>query len=250
MAGGFGGQLYHTVMHTALEHAIVVIERESPESLDADALQVVDRIWDDARTARPSLVDGSIFSVTRIDLPAIEGAFVPYRWFFAQHEMPDLHDRLHVAPLAVTARVMTADGYWVLGLRSRHTTQDRGLWEFVPAGGVDPTARGSTGAVDPEVAVRHELGEELAIGADAVIHLRGVGVVTDPTSHVVDVVFDVTVAHTALDLERRLSAEPGSEHDAFRCLRPADVRATLGPNSLAPVTREILDLPVGTGDAR
>jgi 8-oxo-dGTP pyrophosphatase MutT (NUDIX family) len=229
-------------------HDVVVSERERAPALDAATSSAVDSEWARALASRPHLVDDWLFSVERVELPAIVGVFVPYRWFVAQCAKPGLHTILRVAPLAVTGRVVTTDRHLVFGLRSVRNVQDPGCWELAPSGGVDPSARTAAGIVDPEVTVRRELEEELGVQDAEVIDAVCVGLAVHPESHVHDLVYDVAITLTAEQLRARSTTRRHAEHDAFEYPEVDAAPGPLEPSLLAAATRAILALPFATMD--
>jgi hypothetical protein len=229
-------------------HDVVVLERGRAPTLDTATVSAVDREWTRALASRPHLVDDWLFSVERVELPEIVGVFVPYRWFVAQCAEPGLQAILRVAPLAVTGRVLTADGRLVFGLRSVHNTQDPGSWELAPSGGVDPSARTVAGVLDPEVTLQQELDEELGVHAAEVFDATCVGLAVDPDAHVHDLVYDVAITLTAEQLRARSTTRRHVEHDAFEYPELHEAPGPLERSVLAAATRAILTLPFATMD--
>jgi 8-oxo-dGTP pyrophosphatase MutT (NUDIX family) len=230
-------------VETFVAHDVSVVEHSHRDVLAHDLAEIVEREWKVARAERPELVDGQIFSVDRIALPDISGAFVPYRFFVAQCRLPSIYSTLLVQPLGVTGRVTTTDQRLVFGRRSHHTTQDPGRWELAPAGGVDASARTDSERVDPEVSLYSELHEELGVGPADVARSRLAGVVVDPVSHVHELVYDVTVTLSAAEVDARARAARDSEHVEFEYLDREGAAAALPHGQLAAATLAILGLP-------
>src|SRR6267143_3944078 len=129
----------------------------------------VDKIWADACARHgTSLTDGKLFSLAHevgaVPDRALVGRFVRYRYSLAQRLDTTLRDVLQVRPLAVTAAVFCLDGL-VVGKRPEFVPVDGGLWEIVPAGGLEPDCLLPGGRVDPVIQLEKELREELGIAS-------------------------------------------------------------------------------------
>ena len=112
----------------------------------------------------------------------------------AQRLKPALFSDLGVRPLAVTGYLLCRQGL-VLGLRSRVNSQDQGLWEVVPSGGLDlQCLMGEFSQeelplkVDYVSQVRAELLEETGLPWDAIEHCQTLCLVEDTHEKVVDIV--------------------------------------------------------------
>ena len=168
------------------------------------------------------LFDGLAFSVERLDGKQIVGRFVRYSRFVAQAAKPDLFDVLRVRPLAVSGLLTCADGV-VFGRRAASVTQDAGLWELVPSGGVDPSCRDATGRIDVVGQVLNELREEIGIERGQVGSAVPFAVVENIGDHVIDVAVAIETRLAAGEI-RRLFRQGGSGEYADLAIVPlADV---------------------------
>lgn len=171
-----------------------------PRLIPAGALPVapamerrIAALWRQAVTLRPSLFDGPILSLVRLDGTDMVLARACYRHLMAARQDPEIRDALQLRPLAVSGILRCADGI-VFGRRADDVTQGGGLWELVPSGGVE--APSTDIAPDLAAAIMQEVHEELGLNAAEVTVMPPVGLVQDEHSGVVDVVMPL---HTRLD---------------------------------------------------
>lgn len=183
------------------------IELVEPTSTISDALRSqIDTLWLHEKERRGgSLFDGKILSVVALSSRLITCRLSEYRYLTAQRLNPSLYSQLSVRPLAVTGYLLCRQGL-VLGLRSRVNSQDQGLWEVVPAGGLDlqsleggagrerkGAAAGSvelkskTQSVDYLAQVRLELLEEVGLSWDFIDDSQVLCLVEDTDEKVVDI---------------------------------------------------------------
>jgi hypothetical protein len=66
-------------------------------------------------------------------------------------------------------------------------TQDAGLWELVPSGGIDTSEVPDGAELDYRAQILTELHEEIGIGSDSVASIRPFCLVDDLDSHVLDI---------------------------------------------------------------
>lgn len=212
-----------------------------PLELAAGITARVDALWAQARTANPRLHDGSLFDMTAHTEGHIEGRLVAYRHWMALRADPSLRATYTIAPLAVTG-VTWVEGTLLLGRRARHTTQDAGLWELVPAGTLDHA--GPEGRVDPQAVLLAELAEELGVTATAVEAIEApLALVEDEAPGVWDLVLPLRLGIEFDALEAAFATRPTDETTALRRLHPQEIPALLeGPEAeqLAPVSRAVL----------
>jgi len=99
----------------------------------------IERIWNEEQSQRgKALFNGEILSAMEVSAQEILGCRAEYKHLVAQRIQPTLFEVLGVRPVAVSGVLECSDGL-VLGRRAATTTQDAGLWELVPSGGLDPS---------------------------------------------------------------------------------------------------------------
>jgi len=179
----------------ALDREPSILEEPSSSAPPAEVLERVEELWRDELERRAGrLFDGKIFSLTRREGIRLSGHFVSYRWWIAQYRQPELFAELGVQPLAVSGLLRVREGL-VFGRRAEHTTEHPGLWELVPSGGIDETARRPGGKIAAQAQLLAELEEELCAPAESIRSVRPLALVGDRKTGVCDIAFEV-----ALDL--------------------------------------------------
>ena len=225
----------------AIDEALDVRAAATPPTLSESLQRAVDGLWNAARARRPSLHDGSLFSVARRTDDRIVGSFVPYRHWIAQRADPTLADVLRVQPLAVTG-LTRVDGGVLLGKRARDTTQDPGCWELVPSGGLDETSRGDGDCVLPQKQLLAELNEELNVSPGWVTSATPCLLVHDRLDGVWDIVFDMVLRASFDIVHQSLIDGVSTEVQDLVCLAGSKLEAFLEDtdNVVAPVSCAIL----------
>lgn len=154
--------------------------------LSEDLERLVEGLWQAEQTRRgKAMRDGRIMSAVRVYAGGIHGCIVGYRHLIAQRARPELFSELRVCPVAVSGILQCRDGV-VFGRRGNSMTQDPGLWELVPSGGIDANKTQGT-TVDYFAQVLTELREETGIRATNIAAIRTLCLVEDTESHVFDI---------------------------------------------------------------
>lgn len=219
--------------------------REVPfelSALGADAPSAADELWAEAQAKQPgTLSDGSIFNVTGLDGSTIQGHFISYKIFFAYRQQPQLFPNLEVRPLAVTGVCHCAGGI-LFGKRSRRVTQDPGLWEFAPSGGIDSSSGGHHGNVDYGLQFAQEFTEETGLSAELISEIRPICVVEDASSHVFDIVAHLILSESSKEFERALASVRNDEYQELRVVKNGDVEDFIEEHldHVAPLTRYLM----------
>ncbi len=187
-------------------------------NLDASILVEVDKLWAEAQAEQGAgLSNGMIFSVSNIAGELITGRFVEYKYFAAARRSPPLSSVLQVRPLAVTGLSRCDDGV-ILGRRSARVTQDQGLWEFVPSGGIDHSSRHPDGSIDIVHQIEQELHEETGLAPALIARVSPRYVIEDTSSCVFDIVADVVLNISAEDAHAALQGTSPDEYERFDIL--------------------------------
>ena len=206
-----------------------------PPALDA----AVDRHWATACGLR-RLFNGRVFSADRMTPDVVEGHWTEYRRVVAQMADPTLCEALGVRSLAVCGVVCGPDGVAV-GRREARSAYQGGLWQFPPAGSVDPDAA-EPGGASWRAAVLNELREELGIEPEHVRGLRPLCIVQHPTG-----VLDLGIRiDTELDRDALLrchAGAPDQEYDRMLVVPPHEIPARVAAEggTLVPSTYPFLE---------
>lgn len=145
--------------------------------------------------------------------------FTEYRRFLAQLEDPSLYAQLNVNPLAVTGLIECKDGI-LIGKRGE-VTQDPGLWEVLPSGGIGEPFVGADGEVDLARQLRAEFEEEVGPGLPEFENVAPAYWLQERSTHVVDIVLRATLASTLFQVLDRFGANPNHEYRAIDAI-PVD----------------------------
>jgi hypothetical protein len=199
----------------------------------------VDELWERERQARPSLVDGTILSVSEIEGARVTVRACPYRLFVARERDEDVRSALGLRALGVSGVLLVGpDGApsVVFGRRARDVTEYGGAWELVPSGGLDAARAGPDGSVDVGGALLAELEEEAGVSRDAVAETLPLGLVHDLAQDGYDVCFAL-----------RLRDEPRDglpEYEETELVPGGEAAAWLDDagRAVVPTSRAILDL--------
>lgn len=224
--------------------AVRIEDAGAPEPW-APAVQArIDALWADALRRRPELVDGEIFCLRGEDpeRALLRGSFYPYSAWLAQREDAALAELLALRPLAVSG-VTRVEGCLVFGKRGTAVTQNPGLWEPVPAGGIDREAsRG--GVIDARAQILSELEEELGVERALVTECRLVGLADDHESRVTDLVFALDLGTTAAELLEAFHARAQDEYSELRAVAREAVGSFLDSEATpcAPMTAALVEL--------
>ena len=153
-----------------------------PDSIEHE----VEALWQMEQTRRGAAVfNSSLLSAVESSSQQIVGRVVEYRLLVAQRARPELYDVLQVRPVAVSGLLECADGI-VFGRRAATVTQDAGLWELVPSGGLD-ASKFVPGEVDYRDQILLELHEEVGVGLESLSSARPFCLIEGIESHVLDI---------------------------------------------------------------
>lgn len=192
-----------------------------PAAVESD----VEHLWQAEQQHRgTSLFNGKILSAVEISPHRIVGRVVEYRHLIAQRARPELFDVLRVRPVAVSGVFECADGI-VFGRRPGTVTQDAGLWELVPSGGIDTSEVPEGAEVDYRAQILTELHEEIGIGSDSVASIRPFCLVDDLDSHVLDIGIVMESPLSASEVLKIHREAATKDYDELRIVHRAEVDA-------------------------
>lgn len=150
----------------------------------------IERLWIAEQTKRgKEIFNGQIMSANTVSIKEIHGYIAEYRYLIAQRAKPELFEELQIRPVAISGLFECADGF-VFGRRAKSVTQDAGLWELVPSGGIDTSMinnKNSNAKIDYIKQILTELRQEIGITSDFVSNIRSFCLVEDTNSHVLDI---------------------------------------------------------------
>ncbi len=207
----------------------------NPPDLSAALAATVESQWQAAIAAR-HLFNGQVFNADRVTPSLIEGHWTEYRRLVASWADPAIFEQLQPRTLAVCG-LLQCEGGVVLGRRSPAMAYLAGIWQSPPAGSIDPRAA-QDGKVDPLVALRHELREELGLSLDA-LTARPLCLVEHPGRGVLDLAYALATTLPFAQLVERHRASGDTEYTDLICVPPSHAeQATAG--KLSPATRALL----------
>ena len=206
---------------------------EAPADAEARAA------WAEHCARHPGSFDGEILALANFDGARVVARPARYRhWIHERSQSESSPVRLR--PLAVTARMRTAGGEWVLAQRSPAAPQDGGLLELAPAG-IHERASGAEPPALPLCQLEQELREELGVEPACVRRATPRELVTDHRTGVFDIVFDLELTLDADELRQRFERRESREYVELRLVDAPALPELLAGTELAPVTRAILE---------
>lgn len=215
-----------------LRRPVVLSLAEAPFVPDLDALQrdEVEERWESLCASNPAYFDGRLCHVLGVHRNGHGGAQMhladcAYRFHAVQDDAFDVGIR----PLGVKG-IVERDGHFLMGRRSMRVGSYAGLWEFAPAGVVEP-------GEEPAVTVARELEEETGFAASS--PPVPVAVMEDDVLRCWEIVFRIEA--TTSDVT------PTGEYEAIEWVRPG-----AWPSARTPVAQAMIDhglaAPAASGD--
>ncbi|MBX3315394.1 MAG: NUDIX domain-containing protein [Phycisphaeraceae bacterium] len=219
--------------------------------------ETIDRAWKEMCAENERLFDGWFLSVEDWSPPetvngrpgtgraASPGLFScrveRYRRLAVAGSVPECESvRLLALTGVVTARDRGGIEHVLMGLRAAKTRMYGGLWEFAPAGGVDPPGEGQTfdALLLRRVLVR-ELEEEVGLPAEALGACDPVMVVLNEEARSYDVVMRTKLVVGLEEARRRITG--GSwEYERVEWVPVSGVHAFVRDHQLVPQGREMV----------
>jgi len=203
----------------------------------------IERLWqEEQRRRKASLFNGKILSATSVSSQEILGVAVEYRHLIAQRARPELYEFLRVRPVAVSGLLECADGF-IFGKRGGSVSQDSGLWELAPSGGLDLSTTRVGQEIDCRAQILTELHEEIGLKADAMTSTRTFCMIEDQHSHVLDIGISMKSTlsgSTILEAHRKGGSQ---EYEKLHIIPRAELSTLINDaaHSLVGVSRELLE---------
>lgn len=215
------------VQHILPDTEFIIKINGALPKLSADLENEVERLWLAEQNRRgKAIFNGRIMSASTVSSDGIHGYIVEYRHLIAQRAKPALFKDLQVRPVAVSGLFECADGI-VFGRRAESMTQDAGLWELVPSGGIDTSkihdALHSTVKIDFLPQILTELHQEIGIKSSFVSSVNPFCLVDDTDSHVLDIGISIESPLSADKVLRAHHVNATKEYDELRIVSHADV---------------------------
>ena len=185
------------------------------------SLAAIDARWDEMKASNPRLFDGPCWHVLGMHRNGHGGAAVHVmRSSYRFHAVQD--DEFDAGFRGLGVRAITRRGSEILlGRRAEFLLRYAGLWEFVPAGKLEPGA-------DPAAMIVQELAEET--GLHAAFAPAAIAVVFDPIARSWQIVYRINVRPDP-------PFKNSEEHSEMRWLAPDSL-----PGDLSPVDRLMTEL--------
>jgi hypothetical protein len=196
--------------------------------LSNDLENEIEHLWISEQHRQDSaLFNGRILSASIVSCNGIEGCIAEYRHLIAQTACPELFDYLRVRPVAVSGLLECADGI-VFGRRAVSMTQDAGLWELVPSGGIDANKINDdpeylTVEIDIVSQLLTELHEETGIKSDSISGIYPFCLVDDTDSHVLDIGLVIKSSLSSDEILRAHRKNATKEYDRLRFIPRAEI---------------------------
>jgi len=207
-----------------LSRAPVIRVEDTVAPVDRDVAARIAEIWKSGQAVPGSAKhDGTLVSLVSRTKDEWQCLRVAYSWFFAQRREPSLFEKLKVRPLAVTGLITCGDGYLV-GRRGGKVEQDAGLWELLPAGGLDEAAIRPDDTIDPIKGLSIEWTEETGCPAGFIgIDPKIVAWVEDQETHVVDLVIEAGCNQPFEVVEECFRNADSDEYTQIACLSASQI---------------------------
>jgi hypothetical protein len=167
------------------DNAVLFIEKYRIKH-DETLLPIVDEIWNLAQDNNSNLFDGVILSCISDSSNRITSVIDNYKFFFSKRIQPKILEKIKIMPIAVSGIMECRDGF-VFGKRSKFTTQDAGLWELVPSGGLDASIIKDNDIYDFKKQLLTELHEEIGVNQNMVRTITPFCYVIDKDASVLDI---------------------------------------------------------------
>lgn len=226
------------------------VRASAPTACDA-----VDRAWDLMRARNERLFDGLFLCVEEWTPPApgdrVAGTLRPghfacrverYRHLAVA---PFVAEAAHVRVLALTGITTARDergvDHVLMGLRAAKTRMYGGLWEFAPAGGIDPPQdQRDFDAAALRSVLAHELEEEVGLPAESLGRCEPILVVLNEEARSYDVVVRTPLL-IGLEEARRRSVRGSWEYERTEWVPVRDVGAFVAEHGIVPHGREMVE---------
>jgi 8-oxo-dGTP pyrophosphatase MutT (NUDIX family) len=196
----------------------------------------VEAIWKaERRTRGDKVFNGQVLALSSFGDGVVEAEITDYKTFVAQLRDPSLYEDLRVRTLAVSGLV-TVGNEIIFGRRADHLTQDPGLWELVPSGGIDVSN-------SPTDQFFLELEEELGIPKSKVLSTRVFLVVEDLVRHTMDICVMAELSGSRQELESFINRHTG-EYSELKWVKSQEIQSfceNLGFDKFVEVSLEILN---------
>lgn len=226
-----------------LPPGLTILEKPAPAEPSPDIRQRVDALWQEERRRRGAgLTNGKIFSLEHHDGSTFTVSEAHYKSWIAQRRDPALFAALAIRPLAISGIIRLKEGL-VFARRAESNTQDAGLWELPPSGGIDVACRRAGGMIAAEAQVLAELEEELAVPPAALdAPPRAIAVMEDTLDHVTDIAFVLQLGWSGAKLAEAFTKSATREYTALRIADARDAAASFARDGgLSPASQALLD---------
>ncbi len=202
-----------------LDRAPMIVAQEITTQLAEDVEIRISEIWGCGQELHEAAkYDGTLYSVVSRDEDRWNCQKVPYRWFYAQRREPSLFAPTNIRLLAITG-IITCDNGFLVGQRANNVEQDKGLWELLPAGGIDEQAINPDGSIDPVTGLWSEWEEETGCPASYIgSKPKILAFVENHEDHVIDLVL---LAHCTQPFEvilEQFENTSSGEYTKISCL--------------------------------
>jgi hypothetical protein len=176
----------------------------------------VQRVWQAEFERREGkLFNGRLLGVVSVTPALVRTRMASYSHWLAQRAQPALFADATLRPLAVSGVLHCPQGF-VFGLREQALTQDGGLWELVPSGGLDPDCVVQDGRADPLAQLMIELTEETGLEPSAIVQARPYCLLESRQSQVFDIGIELWTGLSAQEIVSRHDALQNREYSELR----------------------------------
>jgi len=156
-------------------------------SISDDYKKVLDMIWDEEKKVNDNIFDGQVLYFEKVIGNDIECSFSNYKYWYSQNKLKTNQKYSKICPIAVTGIVKNGNKI-LLGKRSLNVTQDKGLFDILPSGGISVECNG-----DYKKQLKQEFKEELAGDPDSIQSIAPLYILEDDKDHVVDIVSIINI---------------------------------------------------------
>ena len=189
----------------------------------------LDKIWEEESRKNAKIFDGKVLFYLKVNNGKIECFYSYYRYWYSQRFMGEPDQSFRFLALAVTG-VITSKNLVFLGKRSQNVTQDKGLFEVFPSGGISIDSGG-----DFKEQLLQEFEEEVGANRSKVSSILPAFILEDDENNVVDIVSTININ---CDINQ-LSCS-NEEYNEFLLLDLGDVVLSDTSLNLSEISRIIL----------